>query len=539
MKQKFLPIVCAVFLAIAMTVQFFVSYNREKNDLMQQMEYKMDLAQKDFLFEVYDMHEATDEIVHFFPEFEDNAQELYSLLETVLWHYPGLYCCYVTYLPECSPIPNQWSCPTAFRVDGDSIITYDARDNIPYAQRDWFNGALNNDEEGYWSLPYNDGTHADPVFTYSQKVYDSHERLVAVAGADCTLAWTAQLLEEIKPYDDAVCQLFSTDGTLIVRSGDASDMHDMIAFEKVLSPTDMRLVISVPKYHIRRGIADISLITLSVLLTGILVIGLLLYHIKREQDAFVRIQTTNQLMEREMQIAHDIQMGILKGEKEKRQAEQDGDIALHALLLPMREVGGDLYDFYRAGDKLWFIIGDVSGKGVPAAMFMSAAVNLFRAAVAHSDSPREIMEKMNVVLSENNPSLTFVTAFIGCLHVSTGELLYCNAGHCAPLIVESQKSKAESLPMEPNIPLGYDGKFRFAEQGCMLAQGDMIVLYTDGITEARNSAHKMLGMKRWAEIVERGQWNVDSLLNDVQAFMGEAEQADDVTLMTIHLTKNA
>ena len=539
MKQKFLPIVCAVFLAIAMTVQFFVSYNREKNDLMQQMEYKMDLAQKDFLFEVYDMHEATDEIVHFFPEFEDNAQELYSLLETVLWHYPGLYCCYVTYLPECSPIPNQWSCPTAFRVDGDSIITYDARDNIPYAQRDWFNGALNNDEEGYWSLPYNDGTHADPVFTYSQKVYDSHERLVAVAGADCTLAWTAQLLEEIKPYDDAVCQLFSTDGTLIVRSGDASDMHDMIAFEKVLSPTDMRLVISVPKYHIRRGIADISLITLSVLLTGILVIGLLLYHIKREQDAFVRMQTTNQLMEREMQIAHDIQMGILKGEKEKRQAEQDGDIALHALLLPMREVGGDLYDFCREGDKLRFIIGDVSGKGVPAAMFMSAAVNLFRAAGAHSDSPREIMEKMNVVLSENNPSLTFVTAFIGCLHVSTGELLYCNAGHCAPLIVESQKSKAESLQMEPNIPLGFDGRYSFVEQGCMLGEGDTLVLYTDGVTEARNSAHKMLGMKRWAEIVERGQWNVDSLLNDVQAFMGEAEQADDVTLMTIHLTKNA
>ena len=316
-------------------------------------------------------------------------------------------------------------------------------------------------------------------------------------------------------------------------------MRDMIAFEKVLSPTDMRLVISVPKYHIRRGIADISLITLSVLLTGILVIGLLLYHIKREQDAFVRIQTTNQLMEREMQIAHDIQMGILKGEKEKRQAEQDGDIALHALLLPMREVGGDLYDFYREGDKLRFIIGDVSGKGVPAAMFMSAAVNLFRAAGAHSDSPREIMEKMNVVLSENNPSLTFVTAFIGCLHVSTGELLYCNAGHCAPLIVESQKSKAESLQMEPNIPLGFDGRYSFVEQGCMLGEGDTLVLYTDGVTEARNSAHKMLGMKRWAEIVERGQWNVDSLLNDVQAFMGEEEQADDVTLMTIHLTKNA
>jgi serine phosphatase RsbU (regulator of sigma subunit) len=93
--------------------------------------------------------------------------------------------------------------------------------------------------------------------------------------------------------------------------------------------------------------------------------------------------------------------------------------------------------------------------------------------------------------------------------------------------------------VEPNIPLGFDGKYRFTEQRARLDQGDTLVLYTDGITEARNEQRTMLGMKRWSAIVERGQWNVDSLLNDVQAFMGEAEQADDVTLMTIHLTKNA
>ena len=127
MKKKSLPIVCAVFLVIAMTVQFFVSYSREKRDLMLQMEYKMDLAQKDFIFEVYDMHEATDEITQFFPEFEDHTDDLYALLATVLGHYPDLYCCYVTFLKACGPTPGQWCCPTAFRVQGDSIITYDAK----------------------------------------------------------------------------------------------------------------------------------------------------------------------------------------------------------------------------------------------------------------------------------------------------------------------------------------------------------------------------------------------------------------------------
>ena len=539
MKNRLLPIVCAVFLVIAMTVQFIVSYNREKSDLVEQMEYKMELAQKDFIFEMYDMHEATDEITHYFPEFEGDETKLFALLETVLWNFPALYCCYVTFLPEHSPIPGEWSCPTAFRVNADSVLTYDALNTIPYAQRDWYQGALKSNDEGYWSLPYNDGTHADPVFTYSQKLYDKDGQLVGVAGSDYTLAWTKRLLEDIKPYDDAVCQLFSTDGTLIVGSGDTTKMRDMIVFEKVLSPTDMRLVLHVPKCHIRRGITSVSLITLSVLLAGILIIGLLLHHIKKERDAFIRIQTTNKLMEHEMQIAHDIQMGILKGDG--LQVTGDG-LHVETKLIPMREVGGDLYDYHREGDRLWFIIGDVSGKGVPAAMFMSAAVNLFRAAGAHSDSPREIMEKMNAVLSENNPSLTFVTAFIGCLNIPTGELLYCNAGHCVPLRVSGLG--VSGLDLVPNIPLGFDGKFRFVEQGILLGQGDSVVLYTDGITEARNDSHQMLGMERWTKIVERVSGLVDegvsglveSLLADVKKFIGKAEQADDITLMTIRKT---
>jgi len=539
-NKKSLPIVAAVFLAIAMTVQFFVSYSREKKDLMQQMENKMDLAQKDFIFEVYDMHEATDEIVHFFPEFEDHTDDLYALLETVLGHYPDLYSCYITFPPESSPHPGHWFCPTAFRVKDDSIITYDAGHSIPYEERDWFIGALDSDDEGYWSLPYNDGTHADPVFTYSQKIYNGQDKLVGVAGADCTLAWTARLLEEIKPYDDAVCELFSTNDSLIVGCGHTADIRDRIVFEKVLFPTDMRLVISVPKCHIREGIAGVSLITLSVLLSGILIIGLLLRHIRKEQDAFTRIEMANKVIEKEMQIAHDIQMGILKGERLKVGDSSREDVQLEAKLIPMREVGGDLYDFHREEDELWFIIGDVSGKGVPAAMFMSAAVNLFRAAGAHSGSPREIMEKMNVVLSENNPSLTFVTAFIGRLHIPTGELLYCNAGHCVPLRVSGLG--VSGLDLVPNIPLGFDGKYKFVEQGCMLGEGETLVLYTDGVTEARNSAREMLGMERWKKIVESLELRVersskvDSLLDEVKNFMGKAEQTDDITLMAIRKT---
>ena len=136
---------------------------------------------------------------------------------------------------------------------------------------------------------------------------------------------------------------------------------------------------------------------------GILVVGLLIRRITRDEQVNARLETEKKVLSHELEIAHDIQMGILKDENEKKQAQGNGDIELQTLLVPMREVGGDLFDFHREGDELWFIIGDVSGKGVPAAIFMSAAVNLFRAAGVRANSPNEIMEEMNAVPSENNP----------------------------------------------------------------------------------------------------------------------------------------
>ena len=257
------------------------------------------------------------------------------------------------------------------------------------------------------------------------------------------------------------------------------------------------------------------------------------------------METANQVMEHELHIASNIQMGILReGLRSRVKGEPWPDVALQATLVPMREVGGDLYDFFRKGDDLFFVIGDVSGKSVTAAMLMSATVNLFRSAVRRLQSPKVIMEEMNAVLSENNPSLMFVTAFIGRLHVPTGELLYCNAGHLPPLKVSGQQSAVSMLALQPNIPLGYDGKYRFIEQGTMLAQDEMVVLYTDGITEARNENREMLGMQRWVEIVKNNlqaliDGNMLAIREAGMRFTGEAEQADDMTLMIIRKTGDA
>lgn len=566
MKMKKLSIVSVVFLVVAMAIQFAVSYNRERASLENDIERRMELAEKEFVFEVYDMYDATDEITYFFPELNDNPTELYSMLTTVLGRFQNLYSCYVAFVPDAVRGRERLFAPCAFRAQGDSIAAYDASKKVSYLERDWYKGALQSDEKGYWSLPYHDGNHNDLVFTHSRKVYDERGRMVGVAGADYTLSWTMQMLEDIKPYDDAVCQLYSTNGTLIVECGEG-DMDGMIVMGKTLSPLNMRLMIGVPHNHVWKSVRGISLLTLAVLLTGIFAAGWLIRRIWRDHEAYARTETAKKLMEKELQIASNIQKGILQAPSP---AGVGAGTEVQATLVPMREVGGDLYDYYRKGDDFFFIIGDVSGKGISAALFMSATVNLFRSVVKRLQSPKAIMEEINGVLGEHNPSLTFVTAIIGRLHVPTGQLTYCNAGHLPPIKVNGEWLKVkgdrcEEVELIPNIPLGYEGKFQFVEQSILLGKGETLVLYTDGITEARDKEHEMMGMTRWKEIVEEegerfaplrsqaceagrkvkgercerkgerviGEEMVERLMEGVKAFIGTAEQSDDITLMTI------
>ena len=541
MRTKYVPIIAAIFLVIAMMVQFGLSYHRNEKGLLRRIDFKMELAQKDVLFKVYDMSNATAELVHFLPDNGKDSTALYTLLENVLWRFPDLFSCYICYEPyHFSPKEEIYSV-CAIRGENGSISNSHFEEQRNYLVRDWYIGAMRSDDNGYWTQSYNDVHTDDLVFTHSQKAYDQNDSVIGVVAVDYTLAWAKQVLMETKPYEDAVCQLYSSNGTLIVQSGETDDWDDMIISEKVMSPIDMRLVIAVPKHHLWEGMSRVSTVTLIVLLIGFLIAGLLIRRLLQDQRKFTRVETANEVMERELQIASTIQKGILReGERDKVQDNKWQDVELQAALVPMREVGGDLYDFYRRGDDLFFIIGDVSGKSITAAMFMSATVNLFRSAVLRLQSPKTIIEDMNAVLSDKNPSMMFVTAFIGRLHIPTGELLYCNAGHLPPLIARDNHDGIQivPIPLEPNIPLGYDGKFRFVEQGMMLRKDDLLVLYTDGITEARNEKHEMLGIQRWMEIVKN---NLTSLkagrLEAIEEagvqFTGKAEQTDDMTLMTV------
>lgn len=542
-RFKYIHILAALFLLLGMGVQSYVSYSRALFRLQEKMDLEMQIAQEKLRFELFDALDASSQIAEKVKKCLEDPDELYDKTSELLNRYPNFYSCYVAFPPYYYPEEGKWFGLTSYRTK-DSIISRPfGNAEHDYFEREWYKGAVQS-TEGYWSTPYRDDDFDEPIYTYSKVMRDEEGKLICVIGIDFSLNWIHNLLEHFKPFEEAVFMLYGSNGTLLAMSNGAPADgfgNSWIITSKTLQPINIKMVTAVPKRHIIQSLRLGTLLPFGVFVLGILVVGLLIRRITRDEQVNARLETEKKVLSHELEIAHDIQMGILKDTNEKQKAQGNGDIELQTLLVPMREVGGDLFDFHREGDELWFIIGDVSGKGVPAAIFMSAAVNLFRAAGVRATSPKEIMEEMNAILSENNPSLTFVTAFIGCLHIPTGELLFCNAGHCAPLIkhklsavnqhsaVSIQPSEVRCLQIEPNIPLGYDGRYCFVEQGCMLGEGDTLVLYTDGVTEARNERREMLGLKRWSDIVAKNE----DLPNAIKHFIGQADPTDDITLMTI------
>ncbi|MBO4642401.1 MAG: SpoIIE family protein phosphatase, partial [Bacteroidaceae bacterium] len=242
-------------------------------------------------------------------------------------------------------------------------------------------------------------------------------------------------------------------------------------------------------------------------------------------------------MESELKIAHDIQMSMLP--KTYPAFPDRHDIDIFGQVTPAKAVGGDLYDFLIRDEKLFFCIGDVSGKGVPASLVMAVTRSLFRNIAAYTAEPDHIVVALNDALSNNNDAGMFVTLFIGVLDLGTGHLSYSNAGHNAPLLVSN--GEVSVLPCDPNIPVGVMNDWKYTVQHIQLTTGASIFLYTDGLNEAEDVYHRQFGMERVKQVAKvslnQPQSLIDAMKTSVQLFVGNAEQSDDMTMLTVQYTK--
>lgn len=212
------------------------------------------------------------------------------------------------------------------------------------------------------------------------------------------------------------------------------------------------------------------------------------------------------------------------------------DIA--ASMTPAKDVGGDFYDLFRIDDeRIGFVIADVSGKGIPAAIFMAVSRTLIRATGVRGGSPAECIAYSNKLLAAESVDCMFVTVFYGIININTGEINYCNAGHNPPYVLKHD-GKVEPLPTMGDCMVGAIDGLPYHEATLQLEKGDALVMYTDGVTEAMNIDYQQFGEERLEETLEdvamhNCQEMVDAIKSDVATFAGEAEQSDDITVLTL------
>jgi phosphoserine phosphatase RsbU/P len=246
----------------------------------------------------------------------------------------------------------------------------------------------------------------------------------------------------------------------------------------------------------------------------------------------------SQIVTKSLELARQIQMGLVP--KEFPALPEFKEIDIHATIIPALEVGGDLYDFFPLDkDRICFIIGDVSDKGVPAALFMAMARTAFKiSAIASPESIALTMARVNQFLCESNPQQMFVTAFAGILDLRTGQVEYTDAGHEPPFI-RSVSGEAVKVDKIGGLVLGFVPTYKFEGGTIQLNPGETLVLYTDGVTEAMNVDRDLYGAKaieRTISQTEKGAGSeklVNALLDDMRGFVGGAHQSDDIAMLMI------
>ena len=238
----------------------------------------------------------------------------------------------------------------------------------------------------------------------------------------------------------------------------------------------------------------------------------------------------------ELRVAHDIQMSILP--KNFPPFPEDNRFDIFALIQPAKEVGGDLYDFfYISENKICFVIGDVSGKGVPASLFMAVTKTLIKATALPGRSPSEILKKVNKELLEEKQNLLFVTVFLGILDLITGEVVYSNAGHNPPVCIQ-ENGQMLSLDKNGGIVLGIEEQADYSDESFFLKKGERIFLYTDGVTEAMDGKGGFFGDEKIPENLTKLEKLsikaiVYGILKEITVFAENTTQSDDITIMCL------
>ena len=569
-------VAAAVVLVLISGFQYY--YSRHLLGIELEEDTERELAQKEaFLYSYRNMCENS--LVNHIWDLEHYLampDSMYDVAEWILRLNPQLACAGIAFTPYFYPEKGRLFEPYALRKDDEIVFKQLGGKEHDYTQGQIYQWVMENDRD-YWSEPYFDSlVKPRDLITYCFPIHGNKSQIIAILGLDIETRVLGDTLNSGNRYPSSYVLLLDEDSDLIVGPKEEilpkvcvenvakvicddkipakTTINNKCYFKQFRDPDDgykghvfycqmtgsKKWTIAMvcyddevfgPLLHMRR------IVSLLMLLAMVVLTFIILRFVRND----IRLEKAHAEQERistELHVANEIQQSMLP---HQQLYLEDADI--YGLLVPAREVGGDLYDYFARDEKLFFCIGDVSGKGAPSAMLMAVTHSLFRAFSAHENNPARIMYALNEASCQNNEKNMFVTLFIGVLDLPTGRLRYCNAGHDKPFVFENDKPQVVSLECDANLPIGALENTLFTAQETVLTAGSTIFLYTDGLSEAMNSKHLQFGLKRVEETMKtcarknlHPKEVVDEVRSQVRAFVAGEEQNDDLTMLVIHYT---
>jgi len=582
-KKKFgiaVLVVAALLLECTSLVQYWFAREGIREEVVHraQSELKVkSLTIENFLVEV---ETAIKNLAWIAEEQIQSPDSMYSVARRLLINNPDIVGGGFAFTPNYYKSKGYYFEPYAVRR-GEQIETMQlGSESHDYTKIDFYSDGLKH-EDGFWCEPYLDSDGARMMLTsFSVPVKDKTGQVVGVFFADVSLDWLDDYINSQHIYPSSYNIVVSRTGKLLVcpaeslvmkktlqestahlndtsttglnkrivagQTGQAEVLDDegdknYVFYAPIEGNSGWSMAVVAADKEIYGNLRQIVFNLFLLMLAGLVLLGFIL---QRSAKTVMNLQKVSNEKERigsELRIASGIQRGMLP--RIFPPYPERNDIKIHAMLEPAKEVGGDLFDFYIRDEKLFFCIGDVSGKGVPASLVMAVTRSLFRTISAHQDQVGKIVTDINNAMSDMNEDNMFVTAFVGCLDLKTGELRYCNAGHCAPLLINNDVSL---LKMDANVPLGLMGTWQFDEQKIQLQPFTTVFLYTDGIIEAEDVSKRLFGEERMLEeahkAIDEGliapERLISSMCEAVKTFVGAAEQSDDLTMLAIQYQKD-
>ena len=516
-----------------------------------------------------DVYVASKNNMHDIERDIDNPDRMFSHMERIVRQNADIVCCAMLFKQDYYPSKGRVFVPCA-RLDSADRLVVSRIDSTynSYFYGEWFQEQMKKDK-GCWTKAYFEsaffaaGHEPRLLTTYTAPIHNHDGQPVALLAADVSLEYLRdEMMEDVTKMNaqfkgnrehQAYSFVIDHEGTYIIHPDEKRMLRDTLKADTIMTDeigSATAVIDGVPSWIYYRKIKYVNwtmavvvpddvimfngrMLNIIILLTmvlGLLAIYLFCRHqIKEIADP---IAAQKAVMERELTIAHNIQKALLP-----QSFPEHADIDLYATQTPARDVGGDLYDYFVHEGCLVFCIGDVSGKGVPAALLMAVMKSMFRSEAHRADSAAGIVETMNRNLGEEYKGGDFVTMFVGILDLKTGFLDYCNAGHEAPLVA------GRPLDVKRNLPVGALSDWNYEGQQTQLKSGDMLFLYTDGLSEAKNSTGELLGRKRVQQIVsehaiDTARQLVGVLEAEERYHAGDAEQNDDITMLAIRWQPN-